>query len=214
MMQIAQSPGPAMVKFGIFTVCFRGITQLPSSEWHFSWCFTLPPCLYPCLQVALCIWGWCSEPSSGVDFQTKWAGNSACWSQWLSMASSPSSHPLSKATACSSFVAWCLALGEYFFSCEYFLYTQSSFGFDSHHVRGRRKNGNADWSGDGNEHLPVLMCCTWLLTYLINDMTWHHLDLTSVLIPDPFYLPCFKRYYATSDYMDIHIHSYHIHLLH
>lgn len=114
------APVPAMIKFGIFNLCFRGITQLPSSECYFSYCFTLPPCLCPCLQAALCIWGWCSEPSSGVDFQTKWAVNSACWSQWLSMASSPSSPPLSRATACSSFVAWCLDLGEYFFSCEYF----------------------------------------------------------------------------------------------
>lgn len=42
---------------------------------------------------------------------------------------------------------------------------------------------------NGNEHLPVLMCCTWLLTCLINDMTWYHLDLTSVLIPDHFHPP-------------------------
>lgn len=150
MIQIAQAAGPAPITFGIFAVCFKGITRLPCSECYFSWCFALPLCLYPCLQVALCIWGWCSEPSSGVDFQTKWAVNSACWSQWLSMASSPSSPPLSKATACSSFVAWCLASGECFFSCEYFLTLQTILliWVDSYHVRGRRKNGNADWSGE------------------------------------------------------------------
>lgn len=35
------------------------------------------------------------------------------------MVSSPSCRPLSKATACSSFVAWCPALGEY---CFYFFF--------------------------------------------------------------------------------------------
>lgn len=83
------------------------VTNVSADGWDF------PLCLCPCLQVALCIWGWCLEPFSGVVSQTKWVANSVCWYPWLSTASSPSCRPLSKATVCSSCVAWCLALGEY-----------------------------------------------------------------------------------------------------
>lgn len=90
-------------------------------------CIFLCPSLPPCVQVALCIWGWCSEPFFGAAYQTRWAVNSACWYPCLSMASSPSSPPLSKATVCSSCAAWCLALGEFTLLLNIFpLYTLSS----------------------------------------------------------------------------------------
>lgn len=68
--------------------------------------------MFPPPQEASCTWGWCSEPSSGAAFRTKWAVNSVCSFPCPSTASSPSCPPSSKATAPSSSVAWCLALGE------------------------------------------------------------------------------------------------------
>lgn len=198
----AHSADPARIKFGIFIECFM-VTKAGVFCRLFSGCFTLPLCLCPHLQVALYIWGWCLEPSSGVDFQTKWVVNSACWSPWLSTVSLPSCHPLSKATACSSFVAWCPALGEYYSFSRGL--TQEESGQESPppvttwEDGRRRMKMRLIW---GQWWTSVLMCSALPSKCPVNDLTSPWPDIPAhtwpFTPPPPHQTSC---YWATQYYM-------------
>lgn len=197
---MVRSADPARIKFRIFIECFME-TKAGVFCMLFSSCFTVPLCLCPHLQVALYIWGWCSEPSFGADFQTKWAVNSACWSPWLSTVSSPSCHPLSKATACSSFVAWCPALGEYYVFSRGL--TQEESGREppppAHHVRGWKKNENETDLGTVMNICFNVQC---LAAHMLSKwpditLTWHSCSYMTIYTPSS-QTSC---YWATQYYM-------------